>query len=418
MSRRTLLIGVEIVTPLLMVAARVGLDRERGELLLPAARRRLDRVRRHLGVRALQRGRRAEPAAGSAAGYAIAAVLGIALGVAARAAPDAAPDGHAGGRVPARDPRPGADPVRDPRPRRRERREDLPDRRRLRLPDPAQHDRRRRRASNRRCWTPRASTASARSTGCATSCCRPRRRRSSPACARASSLSLILMVISEMVASSNGIGYFILQSQRSFAITEMWSGILLLGLLGYLFNAVFTLVERRVLAWHFGARAGARSRCSRSSHLSKTYGTGRARHAGDRGPLVRGRGGRVRLHRRPVGLRQDDAAADDRPACSSPPSGTVELDGKRVTGPPEQMALVFQDYSRSLYPWMTVAANVEFPLRRKTIAKRRAPDGGRAGARAPSGSTGSPASTRGSSPAACSSAWRSPAGSPTGPRSC
>ena len=66
------------------------------------------------------------------------------------------------------------------------------------------------------------------------------------------------MVISEMVASSNGIGYFILQSQRSFAITEMWSGILLLGLLGYLFNAVFTLVERRVLAWHFGARAGAR----------------------------------------------------------------------------------------------------------------------------------------------------------------
>ncbi len=72
------------------------------------------------------------------------------------------------------------------------------------------------------------------------------------------SLSLILMVISEMVASTNGIGYFVLQSQRSFAITAMWSGILLLGLLGYLFNAVFTLVERRVLAWHFGARATAR----------------------------------------------------------------------------------------------------------------------------------------------------------------
>ena len=50
-------------------------------------------------------------------------------------------------------------------------------------------------------------------------------------------------------------------------------------------------------------------------------------------------------------------------------SGTVELDGKPITAPPEQMALVFQDYSRSLYPWMTVAANVEFPLRRKPIAK-------------------------------------------------
>jgi ABC-type nitrate/sulfonate/bicarbonate transport system permease component len=37
----------------------------------------------------------------------------------------------------------------------------------------------------------------------------------------------------------------------------MWSGIILLGLLGYAFNAVFLLVERRVLAWHRGARAGS-----------------------------------------------------------------------------------------------------------------------------------------------------------------
>ncbi len=64
------------------------------------------------------------------------------------------------------------------------------------------------------------------------------------------SLALILMVISEMVASSNGIGYFVLQSQRSFAIPEMWSGILLLGLLGYVFNAIFLVLERRALAWH------------------------------------------------------------------------------------------------------------------------------------------------------------------------
>jgi ABC-type nitrate/sulfonate/bicarbonate transport system permease component len=71
------------------------------------------------------------------------------------------------------------------------------------------------------------------------------------------SLALILMVISEMVASSNGIGYFVLQSQRSFAIPEMWSGIILLGILGYLFNAVFLLLERRALAWHRGARAGS-----------------------------------------------------------------------------------------------------------------------------------------------------------------
>ena len=71
------------------------------------------------------------------------------------------------------------------------------------------------------------------------------------------SLALILMVISEMVASTNGIGFFVLQSQRSFAIAEMWSGILLLGLLGYAFNLVFVLLERRVLAWHRGAKASA-----------------------------------------------------------------------------------------------------------------------------------------------------------------
>ena len=65
------------------------------------------------------------------------------------------------------------------------------------------------------------------------------------------------MVISEMVASTNGIGFFVLQSQRSFAIPEMWAGILLLGLLGYALNLIFLLVERRVLAWHRGARASA-----------------------------------------------------------------------------------------------------------------------------------------------------------------
>ena len=68
------------------------------------------------------------------------------------------------------------------------------------------------------------------------------------------SLALILMVVSEMVASTNGIGYFVLQSQRSFAIPEMWSGIFVLGILGYTLNAVFVVIERRVLRWHRGAR--------------------------------------------------------------------------------------------------------------------------------------------------------------------
>ncbi|WP_434740685.1 ABC transporter ATP-binding protein [Micromonospora sp. SH-82] len=46
-----------------------------------------------------------------------------------------------------------------------------------------------------------------------------------------------------------------------------------------------------------------------------------------------------------------------------PSSGTVTLAGAPVTGPPKEIALVFQDYSRSLMPWFTVHRNVGLPLR-------------------------------------------------------
>ncbi|QJY48222.1 ABC transporter ATP-binding protein [Pseudonocardia broussonetiae] len=45
-----------------------------------------------------------------------------------------------------------------------------------------------------------------------------------------------------------------------------------------------------------------------------------------------------------------------------PTTGEVLLDGVPVTAPPPEMALVFQDYTRSLFPWLTVAGNVGFPL--------------------------------------------------------
>lgn len=68
-------------------------------------------------------------------------------------------------------------------------------------------------------------------------------------------IALILMVISEMVASSNGIGFAIVQAQRGFGYLDMWAGIVLLGIVGYLFNLLLTLVERRVLLWQ---RTGGR----------------------------------------------------------------------------------------------------------------------------------------------------------------
>ncbi len=68
-------------------------------------------------------------------------------------------------------------------------------------------------------------------------------------------VGIILMVISEMFASSSGLGFTIVQFQRTFAIPEMWSGIVLLGLLGVVLSALFRVWERRVLSWYYGARA-------------------------------------------------------------------------------------------------------------------------------------------------------------------
>jgi NitT/TauT family transport system ATP-binding protein len=47
----------------------------------------------------------------------------------------------------------------------------------------------------------------------------------------------------------------------------------------------------------------------------------------------------------------------------APTSGSVLLHGSPVRGVPDDLAVVFQDYSRSLFPWLTVQSNVEFPLR-------------------------------------------------------
>ena len=52
-----------------------------------------------------------------------------------------------------------------------------------------------------------------------------------------------------------------------------------------------------------------------------------------------------------------------------PTHGDVTIAGKAVTGPPDSMALVFQEYGRSLFPWMTVRDNVELPLRRRKMSR-------------------------------------------------
>jgi ABC-type nitrate/sulfonate/bicarbonate transport system permease component len=65
-------------------------------------------------------------------------------------------------------------------------------------------------------------------------------------------IMLILVVISEMVGSTDGIGYFILDSQRRFKVAQMYAGMLALALLGYALNQLFNLLHRMLLSWHWG----------------------------------------------------------------------------------------------------------------------------------------------------------------------
>lgn len=66
----------------------------------------------------------------------------------------------------------------------------------------------------------------------------------------AMSLAIIVMVISEMFAASNGLGFKILQFQQRFSIPDMWGGIVVLGLLGISLAGIFRLVESTIMKWH------------------------------------------------------------------------------------------------------------------------------------------------------------------------
>lgn len=63
-------------------------------------------------------------------------------------------------------------------------------------------------------------------------------------------LGIILLVSSELVAASNGIGFGLSQAQRSFQFLSMWTFILALSLLGYLSNVLLSVIERLLLRWH------------------------------------------------------------------------------------------------------------------------------------------------------------------------
>jgi ABC-type nitrate/sulfonate/bicarbonate transport system permease component len=70
-------------------------------------------------------------------------------------------------------------------------------------------------------------------------------------------IALIVAILAEMIGSVDGIGHYILKMQRKFEIPEMYAGIIMLGLAGYLINRGFLQLDQYLLAWHKGwKRAG------------------------------------------------------------------------------------------------------------------------------------------------------------------
>lgn len=68
-------------------------------------------------------------------------------------------------------------------------------------------------------------------------------------------VAIILMVVSEWQASTDGIGAYLSDAQQSFDYVGLWSGIFVVAIIGIVANLLFVLAENRILHWHYGARA-------------------------------------------------------------------------------------------------------------------------------------------------------------------
>ncbi|WP_193608915.1 ABC transporter permease [Nocardioides lijunqiniae] len=71
-------------------------------------------------------------------------------------------------------------------------------------------------------------------------------------------IGVVIMVGSEMYVSTAGIGHFVVVAQQTFALADMWSGILLLGVIGYALNVGYGVIERWLLRWQPRSTSGSK----------------------------------------------------------------------------------------------------------------------------------------------------------------
>lgn len=68
------------------------------------------------------------------------------------------------------------------------------------------------------------------------------------------SIALVMMVISELIAADDGLGFYILRNQRLFQTANVYAGVLTIGTIGLVLTLSLLAVEKRVLAWYRGWR--------------------------------------------------------------------------------------------------------------------------------------------------------------------
>jgi ABC-type nitrate/sulfonate/bicarbonate transport system permease component len=68
------------------------------------------------------------------------------------------------------------------------------------------------------------------------------------------SIALVMMVISELIAADNGLGFYILRNQRLFQTANVYAGVLAIGTIGLALTLALLALEKRVLGWHRGCR--------------------------------------------------------------------------------------------------------------------------------------------------------------------
>ncbi|MGA0545049.1 ABC transporter permease [Brevundimonas sp. VNH65] len=66
------------------------------------------------------------------------------------------------------------------------------------------------------------------------------------------SVSLVIALVAEMIAGSDGMGYFVIRAQQNLSVVQLFIGVFTLALLGYALNFLFLWVERLVLPWRAG----------------------------------------------------------------------------------------------------------------------------------------------------------------------